>query len=1331
MSNLPVRSPRPLRESSDQASATGTVPDNGSSTSHASTSRVISGSGTRSTSSSSAPQPLTLAEVLTRSKGDHVSALDEVLAERNKFCLDIAKLSSENVRIWTLMGRIRKENEGLKAKIQEMERLSGGSLSGIRASPLAPAASIAPSSPAPSVPARRRPNIGTGDEFKPSSPLASPRNSKASERRDSDSGLSTPQVPTSPRALVSQDHFLDQARSIGRVKSPDAMTSPTSISFGEIPPARGGPSNSTPVDASQGSAAYTHRVGGSMDSPSFGKASSNNRAWSGSNPATQQSSIMQQRALAQAQSIALAKSQNGHDDARNSMDSGDFEAVDRSSASGTDETGSVVVNDPGSSGAIPGQRSQLPNRGLTLTTAVSSAGQNVDPASNLPYPVTPSQSMRDSYDRDPNNHSSPASRYRSDNGAGLLTSASQSSLANSNFSRSPMKQAATRGDSLVSRVKTESQSGLTVSPRLDASLLRVANIRILGTNYRPHDRPRESISFFIGVEILQPPASWGIGSLSGEPSPPTSWTLEKMYGDIMALDARLKQKHGKNPAKRLAPLPDKSLFKDHAPSKVDQRKVLLEIYLQSLLTIQLPDKDEVCTFLCTDVVPSKLKDTSSTSKEGFLTKKGQNLGRWVTRYYSLRNSTLAYFETRGGVPIGAININGAQIGRQQRNGSVANEGDENSYRHAFLILERRPGANGEPSQMARHVLCAESDEERDEWVDVLVRAIAELDPRSSAEGRGSPRALSSNNKATVERSGSGSQSNQVRDQDQISSGRARGGADGVEPEDAARGMQAAGGEQTANYNSRRTVDKDGVPLSPSYPPMSPDSRSARRDRERERDRDRDADVTSRQQQQQQVAESSMPVNQSQGLPTSSSVPTTSNQRSLNITDPRNPSMSRGISSQDLAVSHSTNESISSSQYPASPELRSESLPRTSKGAISGPMNGAPIPTGYKFGGKDESASQSNEKKDDKKRFWQGFRGFGGGDKNSGNREPRPVFGVPLAESIAISSVAEGLELPSVVFRCIEYLEKRNAALEEGIYRLSGSTAVIKTLRERFNTEGDVNLLAEGTYYDPHAVAGLLKCFLRELPSSVLTRELHMEFMRVNELSDRAEKVNELGNLVSQLPLANYSLLRTLCSHLIKIIEHADVNKMTMRNVGIVFSPTLAISAGVFSLFLTEFDIVFFTDANGDPAPLKIEEEILPPDISELGQGARGDGAGGSQPSTNQQTRSKRNSILYMESQADKMLGLEGRRLSYRAAGGFGGVGSREREGDEEEEGLGLISSSGAALNSVGADEVMVDGAESQTEPSSRSNGHHDILASPNVAGVGSGSGPVSSGQELH
>lgn len=44
------------------------------------------------------------------------------------------------------------------------------------------------------------------------------------------------------------------------------------------------------------------------------------------------------------------------------------------------------------------------------------------------------------------------------------------------------------------------------------------------------------------------------------------------------------------------------------------------------------------------------------------------------------------------------------------------------------------------------------------------------------------------------------------------------------------------------------------------------------------------------------------------------------------------------------------------------------------------------------------------------------------------------------------------------------------------------------------------------------------------------------------------------------------------AHLCLIAQNAETSKMNLRNLGIVFSPTLAIPAPLFSLFLSEFDV---------------------------------------------------------------------------------------------------------------------------------------------------------------
>lgn len=110
--------------------------------------------------------------------------------------------------------------------------------------------------------------------------------------------------------------------------------------------------------------------------------------------------------------------------------------------------------------------------------------------------------------------------------------------------------------------------------------------------------------------------------------------------------------------------------------------------------------------------------------------------------------------------------------------------------------------------------------------------------------------------------------------------------------------------------------------------------------------------------------------------------------------------------------------------------------------------------------------------------------------------PAMSFGVPLALAVSCSPLSPSLHLPAVVYRCIEFLNANNAVSEEGIFRLSGSTNVIRTLKDRFNNERDVDLIHSANYYDIHAIAGLLKTFLRELPTPILTRELQPSFVAI-------------------------------------------------------------------------------------------------------------------------------------------------------------------------------------------------------------------------------------------
>lgn len=91
-----------------------------------------------------------------------------------------------------------------------------------------------------------------------------------------------------------------------------------------------------------------------------------------------------------------------------------------------------------------------------------------------------------------------------------------------------------------------------------------------------------------------------------------------------------------------------------------------------------------------------------------------------------------------------------------------------------------------------------------------------------------------------------------------------------------------------------------------------------------------------------------------------------------------------------------------------------------------------------------------------------------------------------------------------------------------------------------------------------------------------------------------------NHLVHKLPTANFTLIRALAAFLITIVNNSDVNKMTIRNVGIVFSPTLNIPAPVISMFLTELEAIFGEPLDDTTAVPSLEvtsnEPLTPEDI---------------------------------------------------------------------------------------------------------------------------------------
>ncbi|XP_062425239.1 SH3 domain-binding protein 1 [Rhea pennata] len=158
------------------------------------------------------------------------------------------------------------------------------------------------------------------------------------------------------------------------------------------------------------------------------------------------------------------------------------------------------------------------------------------------------------------------------------------------------------------------------------------------------------------------------------------------------------------------------------------------------------------------------------------------------------------------------------------------------------------------------------------------------------------------------------------------------------------------------------------------------------------------------------------------------------------------------------------------------------------------------------------------------------------------------YGVPLETHLR--SLGREIALP--IEACVMML-LASGMREEGLFRLAAGASVLRKLKSSLASGSNA---LEEFYADPHAVAGALKSYLRELPQPLMTFELYNEWVKVASFKDLDDRVQSLQDTCSRLPQENYNNLRYLIKFLAKLAEQQEVNKMTPSNIAIVLGPNL-------------------------------------------------------------------------------------------------------------------------------------------------------------------------------
>ncbi|XP_057202295.1 rho GTPase-activating protein 44 isoform X8 [Triplophysa rosa] len=161
---------------------------------------------------------------------------------------------------------------------------------------------------------------------------------------------------------------------------------------------------------------------------------------------------------------------------------------------------------------------------------------------------------------------------------------------------------------------------------------------------------------------------------------------------------------------------------------------------------------------------------------------------------------------------------------------------------------------------------------------------------------------------------------------------------------------------------------------------------------------------------------------------------------------------------------------------------------------------------------------------------------------------KPSYGKPLEEHLALS----GREIAFPIEACVTMLLECGMQ-EEGLFRVAPSASKLKKLKASL----DCGVIDVQEYSaDPHAIAGALKSYLRELPEPLMTFDLYDEWIQASNIQDMDKRLQALLSTCEKLSADNLNNFRYLIKFLAKLTEYQDANKMTPGNIAIVLGPNL-------------------------------------------------------------------------------------------------------------------------------------------------------------------------------
>ncbi|KAH8873530.1 putative Rho-type GTPase-activating protein 4 [Schistosoma japonicum] len=129
----------------------------------------------------------------------------------------------------------------------------------------------------------------------------------------------------------------------------------------------------------------------------------------------------------------------------------------------------------------------------------------------------------------------------------------------------------------------------------------------------------------------------------------------------------------------------------------------------------------------------------------------------------------------------------------------------------------------------------------------------------------------------------------------------------------------------------------------------------------------------------------------------------------------------------------------------------------------------------------------------------------------------------------------------------------NGVNVEGIFRRTAVHSQIELMRAR--VDENIQSITPNNC-NPILASCVLKRFFCEIPGHLLIDSNWDEWARLTEINSASERLQVIERLIRSLPKVNQTLLALLIYLLAHIRDHEDINRMSARNLAVVWGPNL-------------------------------------------------------------------------------------------------------------------------------------------------------------------------------